>query len=113
MKLKKGPSWSKAVTTKLVNDVFEQFFSDQIDKKNIKDDKAPKKKRCGVCEACQSPDCGECNHCKDMLKFGGSGRSKQACKNRRYENVILINYISLQSWNPDDKKVICSTLEIH
>lgn len=73
--------WTKAVTTKLVKDVFEHFFVDQIDKKDA--DKGPKKKRCGICEACQSPDCGECNYCKDMLKFGGSGKSKQACKNRR------------------------------
>lgn len=73
--------WTKAVTTKLVKDVFEHFFPDQIDTKS--DTKTPKKKRCGVCEACQSPDCGECNHCKDMLKFGGTGRSKQACKKRR------------------------------
>lgn len=76
------------MTTNLVRDVFEHFFLDQIDNKDIKDEnKGPKKKRCGVCEGCQSPDCGECSHCKDMLKFGGSGRSKQACKNRRLGNL--------------------------
>ena len=44
---------------------------------------APRRRRCGVCETCQQPDCGQCSHCKDMVKFGGSGRSKQACVHRR------------------------------
>ena len=35
------------------------------------------------------PDCGECKHCKDMLKFGGSGRSKQACVRRRCPNMAI------------------------
>lgn len=34
-------------------------------------------------QVCQSPDCGKCAACKDMIKFGGSGKSKQACKQRR------------------------------
>lgn len=42
-----------------------------------------RRRRCNVCEACQQPDCGECVFCRDMVKFGGSGRGKQACKNRR------------------------------
>uniref|UniRef100_A0A1X7ST04 CXXC-type domain-containing protein n=1 Tax=Amphimedon queenslandica TaxID=400682 RepID=A0A1X7ST04_AMPQE len=42
-----------------------------------------KRRRCGVCEMCQQPDCGKCNACADMVKFGGTGRSKQACVNRR------------------------------
>ena len=36
------------------------------------------------------PDCGECKHCKDMLKFGGSGRSKQACTRRRCPNMAIL-----------------------
>lgn len=80
IKMKKPIHWSKATTTNLVREVFETFFPDQIAKS---DDKGPRRKRCGVCEACQNPDCGACTHCKDMLKFGGSGRSKQACKMRR------------------------------
>ncbi|CAH1179610.1 unnamed protein product [Phaedon cochleariae] len=89
IEIKKGPSWSKAVTTKLVADVFKNFFPDQLDKRE--ETKGPKKKRCGVCEACQSPDCGECNHCKDMLKFGGTGKSKQACKHRRCPNMAILD----------------------
>lgn len=76
--------WSKATTTPVVRELFENFFLDQIaqDEKNL--DKGPKKRRCGVCEACQNPDCGQCAHCKDMIKFGGTGRGKQACKMRKY-----------------------------
>ncbi|KAJ8922234.1 hypothetical protein NQ315_004171 [Exocentrus adspersus] len=92
IKLKKGPIWTKAVTTSLVKNVFEQFFLDQIDNKDGRDEnKGPKKKRCGVCEACQSPDCGECTQCKNMLKFGGSGKSKQACKKRRCPNMAILD----------------------
>ena len=42
-----------------------------------------------MCEACQLPDCGKCSACQDMLKFGGSGRSKQACVHRRCPNMAL------------------------
>ena len=38
--------------------------------------------QCGTCDKCLAKDCGECNHCKDMVKFGGSGKSKQCCVNR-------------------------------
>ncbi|XP_018573692.1 DNA (cytosine-5)-methyltransferase 1 [Anoplophora glabripennis] len=122
LKIKKGPIWTKAVTTNLVRDVFEHFFLDQIDNKDTKDDnKAPKKKRCGVCEACQSPDCGECNHCKDMLKFGGSGRSKQACKNRRCPNMAILDAELSDNEDETDtkielkkeKKKICSKRILH
>nr|CAD7420139.1 unnamed protein product [Timema poppensis] len=74
-------SWSRSTTTFLVQNVFETFFPDQLDK-DAKD-KGPRKRRCGVCEVCQQPDCGSCAACKDMLKFGGTGRSKQACVVRR------------------------------
>lgn len=105
----KGPT--KATTTKLVCQIFDTFFSDQIEQ-NDKEVVGVKRHRCGVCEVrlthvlasqymarhrlcvyvcafsvdqvCQSPDCGKCTACKDMIKFGGSGKSKQACKQRRY-----------------------------
>lgn len=51
----------------------------------------PRRRRCGVCEACQLPDCGKCNHCQDMVKFGGTGRGKQACVKRRY-SIYLCNF---------------------
>jgi hypothetical protein len=46
--------------------------------------------RCGVCETCQQPDCGECKACGDMKKFGGTGRAKQCCVNRRYGPEISV-----------------------
>ncbi|OAD61349.1 DNA (cytosine-5)-methyltransferase PliMCI [Eufriesea mexicana] len=68
-------TWTKATTTKLVNNMFETFFSDQIATNNDKEISGPKRHRCGVCETCQQPDCGVCTACKDMIKFGGSGRT--------------------------------------
>ncbi|KAF3421234.1 hypothetical protein E2986_06562 [Frieseomelitta varia] len=82
-------TWTKATTTKLVNNMFETFFSDQIAKNNDKEMSGPKRHRCGVCETCQQPDCGVCISCKDMVKFGGSGRSKQACNRRRCPNMAI------------------------
>uniref|UniRef100_A0A8C7XGV9 DNA (cytosine-5)-methyltransferase n=1 Tax=Oryzias sinensis TaxID=183150 RepID=A0A8C7XGV9_9TELE len=81
----KGPT--KATTTKLVYQIFDAFFSDQIEQNDK--ESALKRQRCGVCEVCQSPDCGKCTACKDMIKFGGSGRSKQACKQRRCPNLAV------------------------
>uniref|UniRef100_A0A3Q1C2H1 DNA (cytosine-5)-methyltransferase n=1 Tax=Amphiprion ocellaris TaxID=80972 RepID=A0A3Q1C2H1_AMPOC len=81
----KGPT--KATTTKLVYQIFDTFFSDQIEQ-NDKEG-GVKRQRCGVCEVCQSPDCGKCTACKDMIKFGGSGKSKQACKQRRCPNLAV------------------------
>lgn len=70
-------AWTKATTTPLVQKTFESFFTNQLDKTNY--ELVLRRKRCGVCEACQLPDCGNCNNCKAMLKFGGHGRTKQAC----------------------------------
>uniref|UniRef100_A0A4W3I946 DNA (cytosine-5)-methyltransferase n=1 Tax=Callorhinchus milii TaxID=7868 RepID=A0A4W3I946_CALMI len=81
----KGPT--KATTTSLVYQIFDTFFSEQIDQ-NDKEN-GLKRQRCGVCEVCQQPDCGKCRACKDMVKFGGSGRSKQACLQRRCPNLAV------------------------
>ncbi|KAH7980184.1 hypothetical protein HPB49_013687 [Dermacentor silvarum] len=75
-----------ATTTPLVRDVFEVLFHGQIDDKASN---AARRKRCGVCEACQSADCGKCRACKDMVKFGGTGRQKQCCIERRCLNKVF------------------------
>ncbi|XP_024944997.1 DNA (cytosine-5)-methyltransferase PliMCI isoform X2 [Cephus cinctus] len=85
----KKPTWTRATTTQLVNNMFETFFTEQLAKDNAKEPSGPKRRRCGVCEACQQPDCGVCAHCKDMTKFGGPGRSKQACVKRRCPNMAI------------------------
>ncbi|XP_076247573.1 DNA (cytosine-5)-methyltransferase PliMCI [Calliopsis andreniformis] len=82
-------TWTKATTTKLVNNMFETFFSDQLATSKNKELSGPKRSRCGICETCQQPDCGICSACKDMIKFGGSGKSKQACNRRRCPNMAI------------------------
>ena len=46
-------------------------------------------KRCGMCDQCMRGDCVVCIHCKDMTKFGGSGKSKQACKERKCNSMAV------------------------
>ena len=51
---------------------------------------------CGECAAClKKTDCGKCINCKDMIKFGGEGRKKQKCMERRciapYVKALLTN----------------------
>ncbi|OXU18829.1 hypothetical protein TSAR_015341 [Trichomalopsis sarcophagae] len=84
----KAPSWSKATTTQQVHDLFESFFPDQLD--NTADKLKLKRRRCGACEACLETDCGQCASCKNMIKFGGTGTSKQACVKRRCPNMQLV-----------------------
>lgn len=83
----KKATWTKATTTQLVNNTFESFFPDQL--ANSKESMTIKRRRCGVCENCQNPDCGDCASCKNMIKFGGPGRSKQACTKRRCPNMEI------------------------
>ncbi|KAJ8680875.1 hypothetical protein QAD02_016662 [Eretmocerus hayati] len=86
----KKATWTRATSTKLVNDTFENFFPDQLANNSDNSDAlALKRRRCGVCEPCQQPDCGECSNCKNMIKFGGPGRSKQACVKRRCPNMEI------------------------
>ncbi|XP_074116994.1 DNA (cytosine-5)-methyltransferase 1-like [Sminthopsis crassicaudata] len=84
---KKGPS--KVTTTKLVYQIFDSLFSEEIDKNGQDVEMAVKRRRCGICEVCQQAECGTCKACKDMVKFGGSGRSKQACLRRRCPNMAI------------------------
>uniref|UniRef100_A0A803TQR8 DNA (cytosine-5)-methyltransferase n=1 Tax=Anolis carolinensis TaxID=28377 RepID=A0A803TQR8_ANOCA len=85
----KGPT--KATTTKLVYLIFDTFFSEQIEKTEKEEDNenVSKRRRCGVCEVCQQPECGKCRACQDMIKFGGSGKTKQACFQRRCPNLAV------------------------
>ena len=95
---------AKATTTPLVGNVFESFFREQMD---WTEDKfgpatATRRTRCGVCEACQQTDCGKCNCCRDMVKFGGSGRSKKSCVRRKCPNMAV------QAADDDEDELIAS-----
>ena len=53
-----------------------------------------RKTRCGVCPGCQQEDCGRCALCQDKVKYGGSGRKKQGCVNRRCAQLVsMINIL--------------------
>ncbi|XP_054724016.1 DNA (cytosine-5)-methyltransferase PliMCI-like [Uloborus diversus] len=99
----KAPTYSLATTTILVQRIFESFFPDELATDATKGQNAQRRKRCGVCEACQLPDCGQCTFCRDMIKFGGSGRSKQACRQRRCPN--------LQIQEADEDDILLDNLE--
>nr|CAD7417915.1 unnamed protein product [Timema poppensis] len=80
--------WSGSTMTFLVQNMFETFFPDQLDK-DAKD-RGPRKRGCGGSEVCEQPgDCGSCAACKDMLKFGGTSHCKQACLVRRCPNMAI------------------------
>lgn len=88
VKKEKKPVFTMATVTPLVSHIFDAIFKDQI-ADEMKAAMGERKKRCGVCEVCQSPDCGKCIACQDMIKFGGSGKAKQACKERRCPNMAV------------------------
>ena len=80
------PKHTDATVTPAVRQVFEMVFGDQMRKEDDKAVKKARMQRCGMCENCLKADCGKCRHCLDMTKFGGSGRSKQACMERKCLN---------------------------
>ncbi|XP_054983670.1 DNA (cytosine-5)-methyltransferase 1 isoform X3 [Sorex araneus] len=87
---KESKAPTKATTTKLVCQIFDTFFDEQIEKDDQEDkENMYKRRRCGVCEVCQQPECGKCKACRDMVKFGGTGRTKQACLERRCPNLAM------------------------
>eukprot|EP00057_Strongylocentrotus_purpuratus_P012708 XP_011667182.1 PREDICTED: DNA (cytosine-5)-methyltransferase PliMCI isoform X1 [Strongylocentrotus purpuratus] len=88
VKKDKKPVFTMATVTPLVSHIFDAIFKDQI-ADEMKAAANERKKRCGVCEVCQAPDCGKCTACKGMIKFGGSGKAKQACKERRCPNMAV------------------------
>ncbi|KAG0729876.1 DNA (cytosine-5)-methyltransferase 1 [Chionoecetes opilio] len=103
-KVEKVPKWTKATTTPLVRNLFESFFPEQIEAGQ--DPAAARRTRCDVCDVCQKPDCGACRNCKDMVKFGGSGRSKQCCLERRCPNLVVA-----QAEDDDSEELVGIVLE--
>ena len=46
-----------------------------------------RKRACGACVGCKAKECGKCGSCLDMKKFGGPGRKKQKCDERKCVNA--------------------------
>ena len=53
--------------------------------------KGVKRKRCQTCTACVREDCGKCHFCLDKPKFGGKGKFKQCCYERRCKAKLEMN----------------------
>ena len=91
-KRKQITQWSAAFMTPLVRSVFNLVFAEQM-KEEVECEKAEKEgskkrsKRCGLCDHCMRQDCGEFKNCKNMTKFRGNGKSKQACEGRKCEEI--------------------------
>lgn len=85
---KKDQGLTKATTTKLLYQIFDTFFTDQIEKDDKDKKNAFKRRLCGICKICQQPECGKCKACKDTVKFCGREWSKQACQERCPNMVI-------------------------
>ncbi|XP_012137658.2 DNA methyltransferase 1a isoform X2 [Megachile rotundata] len=108
----KKPMWTKATTTQLVSNMFENIFADQLSKHDDKVSMGPKRQRCGICENCQQPDCGLCSHCKDMIKFGGTGRGKQACIKRKCPNMAIQEADDSDLENDDEYEALMENKKI-
>lgn len=45
--------------------------------------------RCGICQSCLSNDCGKCKYCLDKPKFGGAGRLRKSCVDKKCQNMQI------------------------
>ncbi len=50
-------------------------------------------------QVCLAPDCGKCRNCKNMVKFGGSGKAKQACMERMWAMLYTLAYVEINNSN--------------
>ena len=109
-KKKAMPKHTDATVTPLVRDVFEAVFGEQM--KGGEDQKSSKLRstRCGVCEQCNRSDCGQCRNCRDMTKFGGSGRSKQACVERKCLNKAVKGQDGEESEEEEEEEKVSELL---
>ena len=70
---------------------------------NLSSKKYKRKHRCGECTGCLASDCIDCRFCLDMIKYGGTGKLRQACMNRKClavsELSVLYEYRVTHSGN--------------
>ena len=91
-KKKSKTTQSLATTTPLIRGVFNDYFGAQIDSnENGMKPKTIRKWKCRQCENCLKDDCGKCRNCLDMIKFGGTGKSKQGCIERICNEMVEKN----------------------
>ena len=50
--------------------------------------KQRRQKRCKSCSGCLANDCGKCWACRDKIKFGGPGKLKQCCVDRKCIKIV-------------------------
>ena len=83
-------------------------------------DVGKKRKRCGECAGCTSVNCGSCKFCLDNPKFGGTGKKKKACIQRRclrmgnhqpQENQLQNETISHSQSKPSTRKPLSEILK--
>ena len=55
----------------------------EAQQKKLRKRKKAKIMRCGACAGCRVENCGVCRNCSDMKRFGGKGRLRQACEDRK------------------------------
>ena len=72
------------------NESNREYFHHMYEASEIPDRKQRKKRQrkkrrsaCGKCEFCMKEDCGKCKNCMDMTKFGGQGKKRQRCEQRK------------------------------
>ena len=47
-----------------------------------------RRQRCNCCSGCIAKECGRCSACRDKVKFGGPGRLRQCCVNRKCVKIV-------------------------
>lgn len=49
-----------------------------------------RRSRCGDCRGCKAQDCKRCKNCQDQKRYGGPGKRKRPCVDRKCLNLVSI-----------------------
>ena len=47
-----------------------------------------RRQRCNRCSGCMAKECGRCSACRDKVKFGGPGKLRQCCIDRKCVKIV-------------------------